>query len=259
MKRDKFSMFNFLNIPEGVTEESVEKKEPDTVPSAAAPPTSKTAPNLSTASPAAPSEVKKLSVPEEKPTKAAPAVEIPKERPPMDLFRAIFDTSDVEDAGENDEPEEPFSMFKPLTDLSSTSRTESDPFSDLLDVNKRARALEKKEFSTKADAPAPVVGPEKPSPAMLATYAALGASMRHQRSDEDSSGEDRHRKKRRKEKSRKSDKVCPLFFRICFQIFSNFFSIFFQIFFQFFSFLILIDLSFPSNAFEFCFILKHFY
>ncbi|OQV23523.1 G patch domain-containing protein 1 [Hypsibius exemplaris] len=218
VKRDKFSMFNFLNVPEDSVKAPAESTAVEEAAAVTTPETLSQRteePKLSPAVSVLPSEPKKLTV-TEKPTRfnppPPPEVEVPTERPPMDLFRAIFDTSDVEEDPGNDEQADLFpTLIPPLPPASSSALpipVEVDPLEDLLNLDKKARALERKEFSTKPEGPAPVIGPERPSAAMLANYAMLGAALKRRRRDSDSSdeAEDRQRRKRRKEKTKKSDK-----------------------------------------------------
>ena len=122
----------------------------------------------------------------------------------MDLFRAIFESSDVEDAAEDEVASLLSTAFKPADE---SILPPPDPLRDLFEVDRRARALEKKTFATKPEEPV-ALGPERPPPEVLA---AMAEAMKSKVDQESDSEEDvRLRKKRKREKSDRSEKVSDL-------------------------------------------------
>ena len=117
----------------------------------------------------------------------------------MDLFRAIFESSDVEEA-EDQELTSPPSVSIVVPD---------DPLAKLFNVDKQARDLEKKVFTVPA-APVVILGPARPPPEILAAYASATIEKRHRkkksRTDNSDSENDKRRTKRKKD--HKPEKVC---------------------------------------------------
>ncbi|GAV00533.1 hypothetical protein RvY_11366 [Ramazzottius varieornatus] len=223
VKKDKYSMFNFINVPEDAVPGISEAL------SSALQPTSKIPEVRTTA------EKKVDRTPEQRPVKGpektevtpaskptlpvvkgpslppplAPSLppktmeEVPAERPPMDLFRAIFESSDVEDAAEDVEDASLVpSIARPTEEVKDLP---PDPIRDLFEVDRRARALEKMTFPTKPEVPVSL-GPERPPPEVLAALAEAMKTKQGKEEESDSGDVTRSRKKRKKEKTDRSEK-----------------------------------------------------
>src|SRR5690349_8655751 len=105
----------------------------------------------------------------------------------MDIFRAIFQDSDVEESVDDGEEEED-------TPLPAAEEPEEEDVMDMIfEIERSARQLEKKEYPVKPPSPV-VVGPVKPPPELLAMYAA-GLEVK------DGSREKEHSRKKKKRRA----------------------------------------------------------
>lgn len=117
--------------------------------------------------------------------------EVPTERPPMDIFRAIFESSDVEEANDA-EPDLPLIPPAP-------TQSNADPIKTLFEIDSSTRTLEKKEYSVVQESPS-VIGPARPPPELLAAYASVSL-------DPSESSEAPERRKAKHKKLHKPEKV----------------------------------------------------
>ncbi|XP_055356999.1 G patch domain-containing protein 1-like [Paramacrobiotus metropolitanus] len=200
VKKDKLSLFNFLNAPDGMslpkernssepTKDSGEQVAAEKIPPATAVSRSVTVGNAPKAKLTLP--VVPLAPAQE--PEASQAAEETGERPPMDLFRAIFASSDVEDAAEE-------------ADDLPVNPSQNEPFQKLFEIDRMAKTLQKKEFPVVKPAES-LVGPVKPPPEVLAAYVAVQkiSSAKDQRS-EDETRDHKSKQKKKKKKQRKKHK-----------------------------------------------------
>lgn len=127
----------------------------------------------------------------------------------MDIFRAIFQDSDVEEAVDDEEEEHEEILLVPskknTTFVPEVEEEERDVSDLLFEMERSARRLEKKEFPI-APPVSVVVGPAKPPPELLAAYA-LNSSVPEIIDVDSDSSRERNRKKKKLKKESKERKV----------------------------------------------------